>query len=52
MVPNYRAIDRGIDSFDIELLSQKAAFGGHGILRPANFEILYTTYHAGNQKQV
>ena len=43
MVQINRAIDRGIDSLDIELLSQKAAFCSTDILRPVNTEVLYAT---------
>jgi len=38
-----RAIDRGIDSLDIELMSQKTAFCSPDILRPVNLEVLYAT---------
>jgi len=43
MVEINRAIDRGIDSMDIEILSDKAAFCSTDLLRPINAEVLSTT---------
>ena len=43
MVEINRAIDRGIDSLDIEILSDKAAFCSTDLLRPINAEVLSTT---------
>ena len=43
MVEINRAIDRGIDSLDIEILSDKAAFCSTDLLRPVNTEVLSTT---------
>jgi SRSO17 transposase len=43
MVEINRAIDRGIDSLDIEILSDKADFCSTDLLRPVNTEILSTT---------
>ena len=43
MVEINRAIDRGIDSLDIEILSDKAAFCSMDLLRPFNTEVLSTT---------
>lgn len=43
MVQIHRAIDRGVDSTDIELPSQGAAFCSPGILRPVNSETLNCT---------
>ena len=43
MVEINRAIDRGIDSLDIEILGEKAAFCSTDLLRPVNTEVLSTT---------
>jgi SRSO17 transposase len=43
MVDINRAIDRGIDSLDIEILGGKAAFCSADPLRPVNTEVLSTT---------
>ena len=43
MVEINRAIDRGIDLLDIEILSDKAAFCSTDLLRPVNTEVLSTT---------
>ena len=43
MVEINRAIDRGIDSLDIEILSDKAAFCSTDLLRPVTTEVLFTT---------
>jgi SRSO17 transposase len=43
MVEINRAIDRGIDSRDMEILSDKAAFCSTELLRPVNIEVLSTT---------
>ena len=43
MVEINRAIDRGIDSLDIEILSDKAAFCSTDLLRPVNTEVFSTT---------
>ncbi len=43
MVHINRAIDRGIDSLDVKLLSQKAALCDTDFLRPVNTNVLYAT---------
>jgi len=43
MVEINRAIDRGVDSLDIEILSDKAAFYSADLLRPVNTKALPTT---------
>ena len=43
MVHINRAIDRGIDSLDVKLLSQKAAVCSTDLLRPVSTEVLYAT---------
>ena len=43
MVEINRAIDRGIDSLDIKILSDKAAFCSTDLLRPVKTEVISTT---------
>jgi SRSO17 transposase len=43
MVEINRAVDRGIDSLDIEILNDKACFCSTDPLRPVNSEVLSTT---------
>ena len=43
MVEINRAIDRGIDSLDMEILSDKAAFCSTDLLRPFDTQVLSTT---------
>ena len=50
MVEINRAIDRGIDSLDIEILSDKAAFCSPDLLRPVITDRFYGTMRQNKHK--
>ena len=50
MVQTNRAIDRGIDSLDKELVSQKAAFCSPDLLRPVITDRFYGTMRQNKHK--